>query len=170
MAVGSSLIPVGVVNDDVDVDVDDDDDVGSDGGDVTFAVGSGINFFTAGDGAVVAASLLFDFDLTVTKFVNDVCNVGFFVVVVVVATGIGTDVVDISVTLAPTVAGANCAAEGDVDNAKPPLERVLIADLSGDRDLLSAAAARVFGKRTFTDVTFPKFDGFVLFSTATSLL
>lgn len=56
------------------------------------------------------------------------------------------------------------------------MDRVLIADLSSDdatfggRDFLSEAvaaadaAARVFCKRTFTDVTFPKPAGFVLFS------
>lgn len=128
------------------------------GGDATFAVDIGINFFTAVDGGdgVVAASLLFDFDLIVTKLVSDVCSVGFFVTV---GDGADVDVVFSDLTV------------GDAF-----VDRVLIADLSSDdatfggSGFLSVTAAdaapRVFGKRTLTDVTFPMPNGFVLFSVA----
>lgn len=158
VANGSSLIPVGGT---------------ADTGGVTFAVDNGINFFTAVDGVVV--SLLFDFDLIVTKFVNDVCSVGFFVVDVLptvdaaVDDGVGGSDADDGLSDEPVA-----LVLGDV-----LLDRVPVADLSSDdaifdgTDFLSAAtaaadaAARVFGKRTFTDVTFPKPSGFALFSVGT---
>lgn len=132
-------------------------DVGEVG--VTLAVAIGINFLGAVDGGVIvavagAASVLFAFVLIVTKFVSDVCSAGFFVNVAV---------------LAPVVAVDVCS---DLFVGDALEDRVLIAALSSDdatfggSDFLSDAAARVFGKRALTDVTFPGLVGFGLFSLA----
>lgn len=139
-------------------------------GGVTFAVDIGINFFMAVDGGVVAASLLllFVFDLMVTKLVNDVCKVGFFVVVGVLA--------PVDAAPADGVDAGDAFSDAALTVGNTLLDRVLIADLSSDdatfggRDFLSVAAAdaaaRVVGKRTFTDVTLAKPNGFGLFSGA----
>lgn len=79
----TNLLPIFAVADGSSLttfaDTAGDVDVGCGGG-VTFAVVIGINFFIVVDGGVVVvASLLFDFDLIVTKLVNDVCSVGFLV-------------------------------------------------------------------------------------------
>lgn len=162
-AVDGSSLAVAGTGADAAVDVAVGGVGGVDGGGVTFAVDIGISFFTAVGGVVVDASLLFDFDLIVTKLVSDVCSGGFFVNVGVLEPVVDGGADDIGVFSGFAVGDAL-------------LDRVLIADLSredaifGGRDFLSVAvadaAARVFGRLTLTDVTFPKPNGFVLFSVA----
>lgn len=117
-----------------------------------FATDNGINFF----GVFGVGVSLFDFGLTVMKLVNDVCSVVFFETESLTDADAAAIVEPIDLLL------------GDV-----LLDRLLIVGLSDDDasfshdDFLSAAAAadaaRVFGKRSFTGVAFPKLNGFALF-------